>query len=170
MTGQKKRRTAITDGSASREWLYNVIKEQRQVDPGILEDVSVGIIILTDNTTVPQADLYRLVANSAGIPVTEANDKITIIRDPGMPAEEEAPIVNPPEDTLGIITTLVPLPLLIAIIAGILLLILLLLFLLLRRRRKKKEGPLSPSGKRPLCDIYCIAIPGSSWGWAGVLY
>ncbi len=127
------------DGSASREWLYNVIKEQRQVDPGILEDVSVGIIILTDNTTVPQADLYRLVANSAGIPVTEANDKITIIRDPGMPAEEEAPIVNPPEDTLGIITTLVPLPLLIAIIAGILLLILLLLFLLLRRRRKKKE-------------------------------
>lgn len=137
--GTEEETDSYYDGSASREWLYNVIKEQRQVDPGILEDVSVGIIILTDNTTVPQADLYRLVANSAGIPVTEANDKITIIRDPGMPAEEEAPIVNPPEDTWGIITTLVPLPLLIAIIAGILLLILLLLFLLLRRRRKKKE-------------------------------
>ncbi len=138
--GTEEETDSYYDGSASREWLYNVIKEQRQIDPGILEDVSVGVIILTDNTTVAQADLYRLVANSAGIPVTEANDKITIIRDPGMQTEGEEPILNPPEDTLGVITTLIPLPLLIAIIAGILLILLLLLFLLLRRRRKKKEN------------------------------
>ena len=73
--GDEEETDSYYDGSASREWLYNVIKEQRQVDPGILEDVSVGVIILTDNTSVPQEDLYRLVANSAGIPVTEANDK-----------------------------------------------------------------------------------------------
>lgn len=138
--GDEEETDSYYDGSASREWLYNVIKEQRQVDPGILEDVSVGVIILTDNTSVPQEDLYRLVANSAGIPVTEANDKITIIRDPGMPTEEEEPILNPPEDTLGVITTLIPLPLLIAIVAGVLLLLLLILFLLLRRRRKKKDS------------------------------
>ncbi len=138
--GDEEETDSYYDGSASREWLYNVIKEQRQVDPGILEDVSVGVIILTDNTSVPQEDLYRLVANSAGIPVTEANDKITIIRDPGMPTEEEEPILNPPEDTLGVITTLIPLPLLIAIAAGLLLLLLLILFLLLRRRRKKKDS------------------------------
>lgn len=127
------------DGSASRQWLYNVIKEQRQIDPGILEDTSIGVIILTDNTSVPQADLYRLVANSAGIPVAEANDKITIIRDPGTQTGAED-VVNPPESTMGVITTLIPLPILIAIIAAILLLLLLLLFLLLRRRRKKKES------------------------------
>lgn len=127
------------DGSASRQWLYNVIKEQRQIDPGILEDASIGVIILTDNTSVPQADLYRLVANSAGIPVAEANDKITIIRDPGTQTGAED-VVNPPESTMGVITTLIPLPILIAIIAAILLLLLLLLFLLLRRRRKKKES------------------------------
>lgn len=138
--GDEEETDSYYDGSASREWLYNVIKEQRQVDPGILEDVSVGVIILTDNTSVPQEDLYRLVANSAGIPVTEANDKITIIRDPGMPTEEEEPILNPPEGTLGVITTLIPLPLLIAIAAGVLLLLLLILFLLLRRRRKKKDS------------------------------
>ena len=138
--GDEEETDSYYDGSASREWLYNVIKEQRQVEPGILEDVSVGVIILTDNTSVPQEDLYRLVANSAGIPVTEANDKITIIRDPGMPTEEEEPILNPPEDTLGVITTLIPLPLLIAIVAGVLLLLLLILFLLLRRRRKKKDS------------------------------
>ena len=138
--GDEEETDSYYDGSASREWLYNVIKEQRQVDPGILEDVSVGVIILTDNTSVPQEDLYRLVANSAGIPVTEANEKITIIRDPGMPTEEEEPILNPPEDTLGVITTLIPLPLLIAIVAGVLLLLLLILFLLLRRRRKKKDS------------------------------
>lgn len=140
--GTEEETDSYYDGSASREWLYNVIKEQRQVDPGILEDVSVGVIILTDNTTVPQADLYRLVANSAGIDVTLANDKITIIRNPGTPSETTNPIVNPPDSALGVITTLVPLPLLIAIAAGILLLILLILFLLLRRRRKKKEGEL----------------------------
>lgn len=125
-----------SSGSASRTWLYNELKEQRQVDPGILEDTSVGIVILTDNTSVAQADLYRLVANSAGIPVEEANDRITIIRDPGMSTQE--PIVNPPESAFGIITTMIPLPLLIAIIAGLLLLLLLLLILLLRRKRKKK--------------------------------
>lgn len=123
--------------SASRTWLYNILKEQRQVDPGYLEDTSIGIIILTDNTSVAQADLYRLVANSAGIPVDQANDRITIIRDPGAPAASD-PIVNPPEDTWGVITTMVPLPILIAIIAGLILLLLLLLFLLLRRKRKKK--------------------------------
>ncbi|MDE6961046.1 MAG: flagellar M-ring protein FliF, partial [Lachnospiraceae bacterium] len=84
-------------------------------------------------------DLYRLVANSAGIPVDQANDKITIIRDPGT-AEEGEDVINPPEDTMGVITTLVPLPILIAIIAAVLLLFLLLLFLLLRRRKKKKEN------------------------------
>lgn len=125
-----------SSGSASRTWLYNELKEQRQVDPGILEDTSVGIVILTDNTSVAQADLYRLVANAAGIPVIDANDKITIIRDPGTASLE--PIVNPPESAFGIITTMIPLPLLIAIIAGLLLLLLLLLILLLRRKRKKK--------------------------------
>lgn len=126
-------------GSASRTWLYNELKEQRQVDPGILEDTSIGIVILTDNTSVAQADLYRLVATSAGIPIAEANDRITIIRDQGTVVSDN-PIVNPPEDTLGIITTMIPLPILIAIIAGIILLLLLLLFLLLRRKRKKKSN------------------------------
>lgn len=128
-----------SSGSASRTWLYNTLKEQRQVDPGILEDTSIGIIILTDNTTVAQADLYRLVANSAGIPVEEANDRITIIRDPGTAAEN--PIINPPESPWGVITTMVPLPILIAIIAALLLLLLLILFLLLRRKRKKGGEP-----------------------------
>lgn len=128
-----------SSGSASRTWLYNTLKEQRQVDPGILENTSIGIIILTDNTTVAQADLYRLVANSAGIPVEEANDRITIIRDPGTATEN--PIINPPESPWGVITTMVPLPILIAIIAALLLLLLLVLFLLLRRKRKKGGEP-----------------------------
>lgn len=138
--GEGEGTDGYSSGSASRTWLYNTLKEQRQVDPGILEDTSIGIIILTDDTSVAQEDLYRLVANSAGIPVEQANDKITIIRDPGTETEEE-PIVNPPEGAFGIITTLLPLPLLIALIAGILLLFLLLLFLLLRRRKKKAAGP-----------------------------
>ena len=63
------------NGSASRTWLYNMVKEQRQIDPGILEDTTVGIVILTNDTTVPQEDLIRLVANSSGIDVLEANGR-----------------------------------------------------------------------------------------------
>ena len=34
----------------------------------------------------------------------------------------------------------------------------------------KKKGPSSPQRENgPYVMCYCIAIPGSSWGWAGVL-
>lgn len=125
------------NSSASRTWLFNVLKEQRQIDPGILEDTSVAIIILTNDTqSVTQAELIRLVANAAGISVDVADDKISIIRSDGGTAQE--PIINPQEGVIGTITTFIPLPLLIALIALLVLIFLLVLFLLLRRKRKKK--------------------------------
>lgn len=129
------------NGSADRHWLYNILKEQRQIDPGVLEDTSVAVVVLTNDTqSVSQQELYRLVANAAGIPVADANDKITVVRAPGGTAGEEP--INGDTSGLGIITTFIPLPLLIALCAALLLIFLLILLLLLRRRRKKKaEGP-----------------------------
>jgi flagellar basal-body M-ring protein/flagellar hook-basal body protein fliF len=129
---------SYTNSTASRRWLFNVLKEQRQVDPGILEDTSIGVIILTKDTSVDETELYRLVANSAGIDVTEANDKITIIRSEGTPTEQ-AP-QQAPEGLWTSITNQIPWPILVAIIAGILLVLLLLIFLLLRGRKKRSEA------------------------------
>lgn len=138
--GTAEETDSYSSGSASREWLYNVLKEQRQVDPGVLEDTSIGVVIITDdNRNVGDQELLRLVANSAGIPVEDAADKISIVR---APSEETATPVTPEDNSVGnIITSMIPLPILIAIGAALLLLLLLILFLLLRRGKKKKEGP-----------------------------
>lgn len=128
---------SYSNGSADRHWLYNVLKEQRQIDPGVLEDTSVAVVVLTNDTqSVSQQELYRLVANAAGVPVADANDKITVVRAPGGTAGEEP--INGDTSGLGIITAFIPLPLLIALGAALLLIFLLILLLLLRRRRKKK--------------------------------
>lgn len=128
---------SYSNGSADRHWLYNILKEQRQIDPGVLEDTSVAVVVLTNDTqSVSQQELYRLVANAAGVPVADANDKITVVRAPGGTAGEEP--INGDTSGLGIITAFIPLPLLIALCAALLLIFLLILLLLLRRRRKKK--------------------------------
>lgn len=144
-----------SNGTASRIWLYNTLKEQRQIDPGVLEDTTIGVVILTDDVqSVTQQDLLRLVANSAGIAVDTVADKVTIIRAPG----PQTPAAETPGDTTetggpgSILIQAVPLPVLIAIGAGILLLILLILLLLIRRKRKKVvlEGDLEEDQQESL--------------------
>lgn len=73
---------SYSNNSSSRIWLYNMLKEQRQVDPGMLQDASIGVVIITDTEKdeVQQQNLLRLVANSAGIPVDIMDQKITIVR------------------------------------------------------------------------------------------
>ncbi len=137
---------SYANGSASRVWLYNMLKEQRQIDPGVLEDTSIGVSILTnDMTSVDQNALLRLVANSAGIPVENISDKITVVRVPvqiqegqdvpGQQGGDDGEEVN----SWQVLLSMLPLPILIAIIAGIVLLFLVILLLILRHRRKKKQ-------------------------------
>lgn len=135
-TGQNA--DTYSNGTASRLWLYNVLKEQRQINPGVLEDVSIGVVINTeDTTTVSENDLKRLVANSAGIPVDTVDDKVTVVRAMGPVREvaEQPPVV--PVTGPAAILQVIPLPVLIAILAGILLMILLLVLLLVRSRKRK---------------------------------
>ena len=104
----------------------------------ICQDVSIGVVINTeDTTTVSETELKRLVANSAGIPVETVDDKVTVVRAMG-PTQE---VVNPPVVPVtgpALILQAIPLPVLIAIGAGILLLLLLLILLLVRKSKKRK--------------------------------
>lgn len=138
-----------SNGTASRVWLYNMLKEQRQIDPGVLEDTSIGVTILTSDRSIADDQLVRLVANSAGVPLESANDKITIIRsDPPQTAEPAPPVV--PVSTVDTVIAVVqglPLPVLIAIGAGIILLILLMVLLSVRRKKKKKALALIGGGE-----------------------
>ena len=126
------------NGTASRVWLYNTLKEQRQINPGVLEDVSIGVVVNTnDTTTVSDQELKRLVANSAGIPVDTVDDKVTVVRAMGPVQDVQQPGDVTPVTGPGVLIQSIPLPVLIAIGAGILLIILLLVLLLVRRKKNK---------------------------------
>ena len=117
------------------------MKEQRQVNPGVLENTTVSVVIDTDDMSVELADLRSLVANASGISAEDAANNITIVRtlspeSKEQMAGEDVPAIQPePEEAGGL-----PLPILIAIIAGGVLLFLILLLLILRRRKKKKKA------------------------------
>ena len=128
---------SYSNSSATREWLYNSVKEQRQVDPGVLENATVGIVINTDDTTtVTNNQLINLVADSAGIPRDLANQSITIVR---APSQEAVPVITPPEQPQTKDDGL-PLPIVIAMIAGGILILLLLLLLLMGKRRRRRKA------------------------------
>ena len=128
---------SYSNSSATREWLYNSVKEQRQVDPGVLENATGGIVINTDDTTtVTNNQLINLVADSAGIPRDLANQSITIVR---APSQEAVPVITPPEQPQTKDDGL-PLPIVIAMIAGGILILLLLLLLLMEKRRRRRKA------------------------------
>ena len=128
---------SYSNSSATREWLYNSVKEQRQVDPGVLENATVGIVINTEDTaTVTNNQLINLVADSAGIPRDRANQSITIVR---APSQEAVPVITPPEQPQTKDDGL-PLPIVIAMIAGGILILLLLLLLLMEKRRRRRKA------------------------------
>ena len=128
---------SYSNSSATREWLYNSVKEQRQVDPGVLENATVGIVINTDDTTtVTNNQLINLVADSAAIPRDLANQSITIVR---APSQEAVPVITPPEQPQTKEDGL-PLPIVIAMIAGGILILLLLLLLLMEKRRRRRKA------------------------------
>ncbi|MEY8337035.1 flagellar M-ring protein FliF C-terminal domain-containing protein [Lachnospiraceae bacterium 62-35] len=132
-----------SNGSSARTWLYNMLKEQRQIDPGVLEDTSIGVVInTTDVTSVSQEDLLRLVANSAGIPVDTVNEKVTIVRALG-PQSGQGTGTIPVDGEPDKIVRQIPLAVWIAIGAGILLIILLIVLLILRNGRKRREAMLT---------------------------
>ena len=127
-----------SNSSATREWLYNVLKEQKEVAPGVLEDASVAIVINTDDNSIPESDLINLVADAAGIKRDEAADKITILRSLNKTAVQQTTEEKKPAEEPKTLLNQFPLWALIGAAVSAFLLILILLILILRGRKKKK--------------------------------
>jgi len=138
---------SYANSSAAREWLYNSLREQRQVEPGVLENVTIGVVIDTEDLSITVKDLLDLVANSAGISKEEAEQKITIIRALSPDGGRAQPVSAAPAQSVDSPSMpALPLPIIIAIIAGVVLLLLLLILLMISRKKKKKQ-------KHPLDDV-----------------
>ena len=127
-----------SNSSATREWLYNVLKEQKEIAPGVLEDASVAIVINTDDNSIPESDLINLVADAAGIKRDEAADKITILRSLNKTAVQQTTEEKKPAEEPKTLLNQFPLWALIGAAVSAVLLILILLILILRGRKKKK--------------------------------
>ncbi len=132
--------TGSSSNSYARQWLYNVLKEQRQVSPGVLQDVTVAVVINTDDLDIANQELVNLISNAAGIDRTEANQKVSVVR--ALSSEQKAAAANPADPANPVVQRSIPLPLLIAVIAQAVLILLLLLLMLLRRKKKKKAEEL----------------------------
>lgn len=129
------------NNSATREWLYNSVKEQRQIDPGVLENTTIGVVIDSDDNTVPLDDIAQLVANSAGISLEEADEKVTVIRalSQASAAAREREEAATSAGSSNVEQPKIAPPVIIAIAAGIILLILLITLLLLRRKKHDSD-------------------------------
>lgn len=115
----------------ARDYLVNQIKEQGELDPGVLEDLTVAVSV-NGNTlgNLTETEALSLVASATGIDQDDQEEKITIVAAPFY-KEGEAP-------TKSGSTIMKYLPIGGGILA-LLLLIALGLLLFLRRRRKKQE-------------------------------
>ncbi|MBC5744598.1 flagellar M-ring protein FliF [Lachnospiraceae bacterium MD308] len=125
-----------TSESWTRDYLVNQIKEQGEIDPGVLQDVTVSVAIngrtLGDLTT---NKLQELVGNAVGIAPEDRIDKIAIAN---APFYEDTDTKN--RSAMEVITEAIKDNLLFVIIGVIVLLLLLAaLFIVLRKRKKKQE-------------------------------
>ncbi len=70
----------------TRDYLVNQVKEQGELDPGYLEDLTVSVSInseaLEEDVIINVADLTDLVGNATGIATADREEKITVVSAP----------------------------------------------------------------------------------------
>ncbi len=129
----------LSDGSV--EYLVDQVKEQQQIDAGDLSDLSIAVIIDTDNLdNQTRTQLISLVAKAAGISTQDSEEKIELVGIAFQNDEAQAPSDNNLPDREQIIRLLT-----IGGIAvgGLLIFLIILLFIIKRirnKRRKKKNS------------------------------
>lgn len=121
--------------SVSREYLVNQIKEQGQVDPGMLDDLTVSVVV--NGSTfggLREAELRGLIANASGIAAEDQETKISVASAPFYTAQEE--------DNVEAGNDIKIRPTYFAIGGGIMLVLIIIaviILLMLRKKRKAKE-------------------------------
>lgn len=117
------------------EYLVNQIKEQVQIDTGVLEDLRVSVSL--NNAEVPglaRDQVIDLVGNAAGIAKERYEEKVTVVT--GVFYNPDAPTEQTEELTLMQQYRVWILGGIIALVLAVLITI--IVFILLRRRKKKK--------------------------------
>ena len=122
--------------SAVRDYLVNELKEEGQIDPGELEDLTVSVAINGNGYgSLRENQIRSLVGNAAGIAADAQEEKIAIVSAPFDGIGED----DSEEVSSGGILESIPLWAIIAGAALLLLLIIIVIILVVRRRRQEEE-------------------------------
>lgn len=144
-TGGTASDNAYASSSLTRKYLINQIKEQGQVNPGSIDNLTISVVVNGTNFgTLTIEDIQNLAGNAAGIPQAERAEKITAVAAPFYTVDVPKP-EEPVVDT-GANGILISQWILIAALAGVLLLVLIIV-LAVRHGRKKKEAMLAAMGE-----------------------
>lgn len=125
--------------SWDRDFLVNQIKEQGQITPGALEDLTVSVAVNGDSYgSLTVGDLRALVGNAAGIAEIDWNSKISVVSGPFY---QDTFQPEEPEEEGGVFSRMVSSPLFyILLVIVLVLLIVAVVLLVLNAKRKKKKA------------------------------
>ena len=127
--------TGSASESATRDYLVNQVKEQGELDTGVLEDLTVSVAINGKNAgNISMNELRDLVGNATGIAAADRLEKITIVNAPFYEdkkdddTKEVSNILKNIQDNLPVI----------AVAAAIAAVVIALAVIFIRRRRKRR--------------------------------
>lgn len=127
--------------SITKEYLVNQVKEQSEIMPGILEDVTISVVInASDFGSLTEEELVELVCNASGITGEDRADKVMIVSVPFYGAETENKEQSENENTNSDVTEAMDrIPIWVYATGMVVLFILLLLFTIRFIRRKRAQ-------------------------------
>ncbi len=121
--------------SVSREYLVNQIKEQGQVSPGALDDLTVSVAVNRNGLgQLTEAEVKELVGNASGIAVEDRAEKIAIASVPFYQAEEDATEVT--KEANGIKKS--TLYILLACLGALFIIVTIIVIILAKRSKKRR--------------------------------
>lgn len=125
--------------SWDKEFLVNQIKEQGQITPGALEDLTVSVAVNGDSYgSLTVGDLRALVGNAAGIAEIDWNSKISVVSGPFYQSTFQP---EEPEDEVGVFGRMISSPIFyILLVIVLVLLVVAIVLLILNAKRKKKKA------------------------------
>lgn len=136
---------AYGSSNSTKKYIFNQVKEQGQVNPGSLENLTVSVVVNgTGFGTLTIDDIRNLAGNAAGIAQADRGEKITAVAAPFYTADVPKQPGTPVE--AGAKGALINQWVLIAALAGVFLLLLIIILVLRHRNKKKKEALIRDMG------------------------
>ena len=130
--------------SITKEYLVNQVKEQSEIMPGVLEDVTISVVInASDFGSLTEEKLVELVCNASGITGEDRADKVMVVSVPFYGTETENTEQQENENTNSDVTEAMDrIPIWVyATGMGVLFILLLLFTIRFIRRRRAEDLP-----------------------------